>query len=122
MHYHRWYRHGDPHAVRSLLDRRRSSSGYWLVSRPGHSLANARGEVYEHRLVLFESIGPGEHSCHWCGAPVSWELTYPESIAALVVDHLDDDKLNNERTNLVPSCNPCNGGRAATARHAAARA
>ena len=92
-----------------------------MVRRLGHPLANSRGEVYEHRLVLFESIGPGQHPCHWCSVLVSWDLTYPASIDALVVDHLDDDKLNNDPTNLAPSCNPCNGGRAATARHAAAR-
>lgn len=58
-----------------------------------------------HRRVLYEAIGPGEHDCHWCRAPVAW---LAEGDAALIVDHLDDDKLNNAPDNLVPSCNACN--------------
>lgn len=91
-------------------DRHAHSMGYQIVKRPGHPLErpSSNGWIYEHRAVLFESIGPGWHACHHCGAQVSWELVYPESPDALVVDHLDEDRANNDRTNLVPSCAPCN--------------
>lgn len=58
-------------------------------------------KVAEHRLVLWEKIGPGTHGCHWCNKPVTW-------LKDLQVDHIDWDKLNNVPDNLVPSCRPCN--------------
>lgn len=87
------------------------SMGYYLVKRSGHPTANGQGWAYEHRVILFDAIGPGWHPCHHCGMQVSWELTYPESVDALVVDHLDEDRANNHLENLVPSCNPCNFAR-----------
>lgn len=68
--------------------------------------------AYEHRVVLYDAIGPGWHDCHHCGTAVSWDRTFPRHLDALVVDHLDDDKANNELSNLVPSCQPCNTKRA----------
>lgn len=89
-------------------DRRTHSMGYQIVKRPEHALADPKGWVYEHRAVLHDAIGPGWHPCHRCGMQVCWELTYPEAPDALVVDHLDEDKANNDSANLVPSCAPCN--------------
>lgn len=43
-----------------------------------------------------------------CQMLVCWDLTFPQDPTALVVDHLDHDGLNNDATNLVPSCGPCN--------------
>lgn len=76
----------------------------------GHPLAMKWGYVLEHRFVLYESIGPGSHPCHWCKATVSWGApgTGNRSKGVLVVDHMDGDKLNNDIGNLVPSCNGCN--------------
>lgn len=89
------------------------SQGYQLVKLPDHPLARAsqNGWLYEHRAVLFDAIGPGWHDCHRCGMAVSWELSYPESLDALVVDHLDEDKANNQVENLAPACAPCNFAR-----------
>lgn len=105
-HYTRWERHGDPLAVYPKArypDRR-----YRSVRRRGHPLARRDGSVALHRFVLYEAIGPGAHPCHWCGTLVEWEQPYPQSVAALVVDHLDWNRANNQLTNLVPSCSRCN--------------
>lgn len=64
--------------------------------------------VYEHRLVLWEHIGPGTHPCHHCGKPVTWAPGNGTSDGCLVVDHLDDDQTNNRVENLAPSCITCN--------------
>lgn len=79
-----------------------------MVKRPGHPMAtHARGWAYEHRTVLYDAIGPGWHPCRHCGKQVSWDLACPDA-DALVVDHLDEDKANNDIGNLVPSCQLCN--------------
>lgn len=108
-HYQRWKANGDPLATQR---RERGSGsinvqGYKIVTAPGHPLANARGTL-EHRIVLYDTIGPGEHPCHWCSKLVTWDVTTPADPRALVSDHLDFDKLNNDPANLVPACWACN--------------
>lgn len=116
MHYYRIRRHGDPLAVRVATGKAETSNGYALVYRPTHPLARTSGSlagwVLEHRVILFERVGPGAHPCHWCAASVAWHKQYPRDADALVADHLDGDKLNNVPSNLVPACNPCNSTRA----------
>jgi hypothetical protein len=117
----RWYRHGDAnvtmlsHGVRTSKGRR-----YRTTHQPDHPLASKNGNVYVHRMVLFDQIGYGPHSCYWCGLPLSWG---GKTDGSLFVDHLDGYGDNNDPSNLVPSCNPCNFGRAriewATANRAA---
>lgn len=76
---------------------------------PDHPLKPpSSGYVYEHRLVLWEHIGPGTHPCHHCGEPVTWSPGKGATAGVLVVDHLDDNGRNNEISNLVPSCITCN--------------
>lgn len=114
MHYSRLRRTGEAGTAERIRGRHGEGSvtdlGYRVHSRPSHPLARAQGKVFEHRVVLFERIGPGSHLCHWCGRRLDWEPT-DESSALLVADHLDGDGLNNQPTNLVPSCIPCNATR-----------
>lgn len=61
-----------------------ASNGYVLIRSPGHPMADSRGYVYEHRLVMSEAIGralePGEQVHHRNGdktdnRPENLELT-----------------------------------------------
>lgn len=121
MHYHRQYRHGSTNKVATeagitvSLGRR-----YRTRYKPGHPLASKHGVVYEHRLVLFDTIGYGPHACHWCEAEVDW---LPKGDPrCLQVDHLNNDGGDNRPENLAPSCMSCNSGRAIQRRADALRA
>ena len=89
-----------------------AGKGYVFARQPEHPLADSKGVVRVHRQVLFDALGRGPHPCHWCGTPVTFRAARESGSAtgpgALVVDHLDEDKRNNTRANLVPSCHKCN--------------
>ena len=87
-----------------------TDQGYRIVTRRGHPLADKSGRVYEHRQVLYDLIGDGPHACHWCGRKVAWRRQ--QGCTRLVVDHLNDDRLDNQPENLTPSCVRCNSERA----------
>lgn len=110
-HYMRAYRHeGDTAAGAGRYGNGSlASTGYIETRRKGHPLARAHNHVLMHRVVLFDKIGPGPHPCHWCQKPVDWEVGLSET--ALIVDHVDWDRANNDPDNLVPSCHRCNTGR-----------
>lgn len=64
MHYLRWAAHGDPGPAGLLLSpdgqaRHKEAQGYWYVTAPPEfgSMANARGRVMEHRLVMAQHLG-----------------------------------------------------------------
>lgn len=112
MHYSRANRSGgDPGPVDPMTAPRGSGcvrpDGYRVVYRHGHPLADAAGQILEHRLVLFAVIGDGDHLCHWCNTTIRWDSP-AGTPSALVVDHLDWDRANNDPVNLVPSCSTCN--------------
>lgn len=77
----------------------------------GHPLAGKDGYVKEHRAALYAKIGPGKHPCHWCGKEVEWLPGNGMKGKALIADHLDENFLNNDPENLVPSCSVCNARR-----------
>ncbi len=64
------------------------------------------GKVYEHRLVLFNKVGPGNQECYWCKKQVFWMKEVHSN--AIVADHLDGNEWNNTPENLVVSCRRCN--------------
>lgn len=102
MHYMRMYRNGHLGKKRepAAFDH---SAGYLLVPAAGHPLAGASSHHYEHRVVYYDAHGAGPFDCHWCAKPLSW--------SSLHIDHLDDDKKNNNIANLVASCPVCNQSR-----------
>lgn len=97
---------------------------YRILYVPDHPLAiNDRGQVWEHRAVLWDKVGGGTHPCHYCGKPVQWYLpkTRDErhAVDELTVEHLNRDRSDNRPENLVPSCLGCNvaqGNRVPTVR------
>ena len=107
--YIRWRRTGTTER-KVFAYRWQCSTGYIKVVDKLHPLASRDGSVFEHRKVLWDAIGAGPHACHWCQTSVDW-VPGASSKGALVVDHLDGDKANNQRTNLVAACNPCNSSR-----------
>lgn len=111
-HYSRWVSTGDPDG----LKRAPNGSGwlchgYRVQMMPDHPLASRLGRVFVHRVVLYGKIGPGEHACHWCNKPVSWDRRENGGEFTLIADHVDENTLNNDPSNLVPSCWKCNVGR-----------
>lgn len=121
MHYHRQYRHGGVEKVAHLsgvtasLGRR-----YRTVPAKGHPVAMANGQAYEHRVVLYNTIGPGIHACHWCGTEIEWASK--GAPRELQPDHLNNDGADNRPENLVPACRACNTARGGQRRSDALRA
>ena len=81
----------------------KQSAGYIWVREPNHPLSDSRGLVYEHRFVFYERNGEGPFVCHWCGIAIDWKC--------MDIDHLDDNRSNNDISNLAPSCHKCNSKR-----------
>ncbi len=102
---HRGKRHGRQAAGVTMI------RGYkYLTGQYDHPLSDTRGQIAEHRKVLYDKIGPGPHMCHWrCGRMLSWDGGPQLGICA---DHLDNNRLNNDPDNLVPSCRRENIARA----------
>jgi len=75
---------------------------YLMIYCFGHPLADSTGRLLEHRLVLFDKIGPGTHPCYWCRKKLTWEY------GLLEVDHLNNHGRDNQPKNLVASCHRCN--------------
>jgi len=98
-HYMRFYRNGTTER-KIVASVREHSHGYVLVPASGHFLARGSSHAYQHRLVYHATHGDGPFSCHWCGLPATWDEMH--------IDHLDDDKKNNDVSNLVASCPECN--------------
>lgn len=116
MHYGRIRRHGGTETPdRVAPDFLPHSGGYLLAYAPGHPLARGRcPRVYAHRVAFYAKHGDGPFSCNWCAIGVNWD--------GMHVDHLDDDKTNNNPANLVPSCPTCNQQRGKHKAQAAHRA
>lgn len=101
-HYMRFYRNGTTEFKRSPKPYIHSG-GYRLIPAKGHFLSRGSSHAYEHRINFHTENGDGPFKCNWCGKDVTWD--------DMDVDHLDTIKTNNDPSNLVASCPPCNRGR-----------
>ena len=101
-HYFRQWRNGTTEMVRkSAKPRIEDDRGYQFLYVPGHPLLS-KGQTYvaEHRIVLFDAIGPGPMDCALCGCGLTWKTCQ--------ADHIDENPRNNARANLRPLCRRCN--------------
>ncbi len=105
MCYYRLRRNGTT-AIRTPKYRYSWGAGYIRLHLPEHPLADGTGNVFEHRKVMWEATRGHNPYCFWCGEKLNWE-------DSVVIDHLDEDKVNNDASNLVISCNRCNLARGA---------
>lgn len=111
-HYSFWQRtKRDPHTnpIRPIhAGPRLTSDGYSLVWAPGHPVSRGAGTVLEHRVVLYDALGPGEHPCAYCPARLSWDVQGPHAPGYLTVHHVNHNRADNALGNLVPCCMKCN--------------
>lgn len=75
-----------------------------------HPLADTRGRVHLHRMVLWDKLDGKGAPCYWCQRDLVWRRSRGGA-DTLNADHLDGDQQNNDPNNLVPSCRGCNGNR-----------
>ena len=112
-HYTRWSRYGDPSINhRNKLTEELKSRYRYIRLEKDHPLGKASQSIPEHRMLLYQKIGPGQHPCHYCGTNITWVLLprgKPRRDAgAIITDHLNRDSKDNRPDNLVPSCVNCN--------------
>jgi hypothetical protein len=88
-----------------------ASGTYVRTTRRGHPVADSNGKVYVHRQVLYDEIGDGPHTCHWCKWDgLNWGINRDDP-SGLVPDHLNSKRDDNRAENLVPTHSWCNNNR-----------
>lgn len=82
------------------------AAGYLTIYAPWHTLTQGKENkgLREHRAVMFREHGYGPYVCHWCAAALTWD--------EMDIDHLDDNRQNNDPGNIVAACHGCNVRRA----------
>jgi 5-methylcytosine-specific restriction endonuclease McrA len=100
-HYARVRRHGSTDKQSNLINGDLiHTGGYILKHAPDHPLYKNYSRLFAHRIVYYDNYGNGPFKCFHCSVCVTW--------ATMHIDHLDDNKLNNNIQNLVASCPVCN--------------
>lgn len=90
--------------------------GYVKLSAPDHPLADSKGRVPRHRLVLFDALfRPDESACELCGYALPWTRPSgagnPASWWMVNVDHLNSHPGDDRVENLRALCWWCNANR-----------
>ncbi len=86
-------------------------NGYIRVYAKGHKMSLIGNYAYAHRKCLFDHYGQEVLFCELCGADWLWRPYLDH------VDHIDNDKTNNDILNLRPLCNGCNVKRSDKPKH-----
>jgi hypothetical protein len=82
-----------------------TKAGYIKVKLPDHPLAEKGGNIFEHRQVFYDNNKDKPLICFWCEETLTWKN--------VKIDHLNNNKSDNQPSNLVASCNDCNRARGA---------
>ena len=83
--------------------------GYVMLYKPNHPIATKKGLIREHRYIAYEKYKNKEIRCEICLKSLNW--------GNLHVDHIDEDKANNNASNLRILCRACNVMRTSVRKH-----
>lgn len=101
MHYFRMMRTGT-YEKRKLKNTRTHSNGYVLVKDDNHPLSKRRKDklIYQHRYVFYNHNNGFIESCEYCSNDLTWDNAH--------IDHIDENRTNNDISNLRALCAACN--------------
>lgn len=87
------------------------SSGYVKYVGFDHPACNASGLTNIHRLILWDKVDGKSVPCAECGEMLRWDVVSTD-LNFVVGDHVDENKLNNDPSNIEPVHAACNVKRA----------
>lgn len=108
MHYFRYMRTGQYGLANKERKKLFTPNGYVRVYAKGHKLA-VGNYAFEHRLVAYTEYGETLPGCAMCGSHLTWTTCH--------IDHIDENRTNNDPENLRPLCNACNTRRSRRQEH-----
>jgi hypothetical protein len=97
--------------VSSYITGIHTQRAYIVARAPGHPVTGKSAITFLHRILLYDKIGGGLHSCHYCHTPLAWQhelQRFPVGTKKLLVDHVNNNPSDNADGNLVPCCHACN--------------
>lgn len=89
-----------------------TGNGYMFYVGFNHPACSETGLTYMHRIVMWDKLAGKDVPCTDCGGMLYWGLPFTHP-SALAVDHVDENRQNNDALNLEPVHKGCNTSRAA---------